>query len=55
MHVLPKIRKLLEGGAGRLVSDSALTPTVQVFTYTKDNIGKLQMQYSFGGLLTGNL
>jgi hypothetical protein len=38
---------------GKLVSDSALTPTVQVFTYTKDNIGKLQMQYVFGGLLRG--
>jgi hypothetical protein len=36
-----------------MVSDSALTPTVQVFTYTKDTMGKLQMQYVFGGLLRG--
>jgi hypothetical protein len=38
---------------GKMVSDSALTPTVQVFTYTKDKMGKLQMQYVFGGLLRG--
>jgi hypothetical protein len=38
---------------GRLVSDSALTPVVQVFTYTKDNFGKLQMHYVFGNLLSG--
>lgn len=38
---------------GRLVSDSALTPVTQVFTYTRDNIGKLQMEYLFGGLLRG--
>lgn len=38
---------------GRLVSDSVHTPVVQTFTYTKDNFGKLQMQYVFGGLLSG--
>jgi choline dehydrogenase-like flavoprotein len=38
---------------GKLVSDSALTPVTQVFTYTQDNIGKLQMEYLFGGLLRG--
>lgn len=39
---------------GKLVSDGALTPVTQVFTYTRDNIGKLQMEYIFGGLLRGN-
>jgi hypothetical protein len=38
---------------GRLVSDSSLTPVTQEFNYTKDNVGKLQMQYTFGGLLRG--
>ena len=38
---------------GRLVSDGSLTPLVQTFTYTRDNVGKLQMEYSFGGLLRG--
>jgi choline dehydrogenase-like flavoprotein len=38
---------------GKLVSDDALTPVTQVFTYTKDSIGKLQMEYEFGGLLHG--
>lgn len=38
---------------GRLVSDSSMTPRIQVFTYTKDNLGKLQMEYTFGGLLNG--
>jgi hypothetical protein len=38
---------------GKLVSDSALTPITQEFNYTKDNTGKLQMQYTFGGLLRG--
>ncbi|MEE8132477.1 MAG: hypothetical protein V3T40_02770 [Nitrososphaerales archaeon] len=37
---------------GKLVSDSALTPVTQVFTYTKET-GKLQMEYVFGGLLRG--
>jgi hypothetical protein len=38
---------------GKLVSDSSLTPVTQVFNYTKDNVGKLQMEYTFGGLLKG--
>ena len=38
---------------GRLVSDSAVTPVVQVFTYTYDIIGKLRMDYVFGNLLRG--
>jgi hypothetical protein len=39
----------------KLVSDSSLTltPVTQEFNYTKDNTGKLQMQYTFGGLLSG--
>jgi hypothetical protein len=49
----PKDTEVIGRWTGKLVSDSALTPTVQVFTYTKDNIGKLQMQYVFGGLLRG--
>ena len=49
----PKAAEVIGRWTGKLVSDSALTPTVQVFTYTKDNIGKLQMQYIFGGLLRG--
>ena len=38
---------------GKLVSDGSLTPVTQEFNYTKDNVGKLQMQYTFGGLLSG--
>ncbi|MFZ0648566.1 MAG: hypothetical protein WAM27_10140 [Nitrososphaeraceae archaeon] len=38
---------------GKLVSDSSLTPITQEFIYTKGNIGKLQMRYTFGGLLRG--
>jgi hypothetical protein len=38
---------------GKLVSDSTLTPVTQVFNYTRDNRGKLQMEYAFGGLLRG--
>ena len=38
---------------GKLVSDGSLTPVTQEFNYTKDNVGKLQMQYTFGGLLRG--
>ncbi len=38
---------------GRLVSDSALTPVTQVFTYTRDSVGALKMEYVFGGLLRG--
>jgi choline dehydrogenase-like flavoprotein len=49
----PKATEVIGRWSGKLVSDSALTPIVQVFTYTKDNLGKLQMQYSFGGLLNG--
>ena len=30
-----------------------MTPVTQEFIYTEDNIGKLQMQYTFGGLLSG--
>ena len=39
--------------AGKLVSDSALTPVVQTFTYGKNELGHLQMQYVFGGVLSG--
>jgi choline dehydrogenase-like flavoprotein len=49
----PEIDKVVGRWTGRLVSDSAQTPHVQTFTYTKDNFGKLQMQYVFGGLLAG--
>jgi hypothetical protein len=38
---------------GKLVSDSSLTPVTQEFNYTNDNAGKLQMEYTFGGLLRG--
>jgi hypothetical protein len=38
---------------GRLVSDSALTLVTQVFNYTKDSFGKMQMAYVFGALLRG--
>jgi hypothetical protein len=38
---------------GKLVSDGSLTPIVQTFIYTKDNLGKLQMEYTFGELLRG--
>lgn len=49
----PAAGEVLGRWTGRLVSDSALTPVTQVFTYTQDNIGKLQMEYLFGGLLRG--
>jgi choline dehydrogenase-like flavoprotein len=49
----PKDTEVAGRWTGKMVSDSALTPTVQVFTYTKDKMGKLQMQYVFGGLLRG--
>ena len=39
--------------SGKLVSDGSLTPVVQTFVYTKDNVGKLQMEYTFGELLRG--
>jgi hypothetical protein len=38
---------------GKLVSDSSLTPVTQEFNYTEDSAGKLQMEYTFGGLLRG--
>jgi hypothetical protein len=38
---------------GRLVSDGALTPVIEVFTFREENVGKLQMEYIFGGLLRG--
>lgn len=49
----PNESEVLGRWTGRLVSDSTQTPHVQTFTYTKDNFGKLQMQYVFGGLLSG--
>ncbi len=49
----PAAGEVLGRWNGKLVSDSALTPVTQVFTYTQDNIGKLQMEYLFGGLLRG--
>ncbi len=38
---------------GKIVSDSSLTPVVQTFTYGKNELGHLQMQYVFGGVLSG--
>jgi hypothetical protein len=49
----PKAGQIIGRWNGKLVSDDALTPVTQVFTYTEDNIGKLQMDYEFGGLLRG--
>jgi hypothetical protein len=49
----PQMDEVLGRWTGKLVSDSALTPHVQTFTYTKNNFGALQMQYVFGGLMTG--
>ncbi len=49
----PQMDEVLGRWTGKLVSDSALTPHVQTFTYTKDNFGALQMQYVFGGLMAG--
>jgi choline dehydrogenase-like flavoprotein len=49
----PQAEEVIGRWVGKLVSDSALTPDVQVFTYTRDNFGKLQMQYIFGNLLSG--
>jgi hypothetical protein len=51
--VAPSADQVLGKWNGRLVSDSAVTPVSQVFDYTKDNLGKLQMEYTFGGLLRG--
>jgi hypothetical protein len=50
---VPKVEVVIGKWNGRLVSDSSLTPVTQEFNYTKDNVGKLQMQYTFGGLLMG--
>ncbi|UVS70359.1 GMC family oxidoreductase N-terminal domain-containing protein [Nitrososphaera viennensis] len=49
----PAADEVLGRWTGRLVSDSALTPRVQTFTYSKDGSGTLQMQYVFGNLLSG--
>ena len=49
----PTANEVIGRWEGKLVSDSALTPVSQEFNYTKDNTGKLQMQYTFGGLLRG--
>lgn len=38
---------------GQLVSDGAVSPVTQVFTYRKNKDGKLEMKYVFGGLLRG--
>lgn len=51
--VAPSADQVLGKWNGKLVSDSSVTPVVQVFTYTSDNLGKLQMEYTFGGLLRG--
>ena len=37
----------------RLVSDGALTPVTEIFTYREDNVGNLQLEYIFRGLLKG--
>jgi hypothetical protein len=49
----PNTEKVVGKWNGRLVSDSTLTPVTQVFNFTKDNVGKLQMEYTFGVLLKG--
>jgi len=49
----PTADQVIGKWTGRLVSDGSLTPLIQVFTYTRDNLGKLQMEYTFGGLLRG--
>lgn len=49
----PSADEVIGRWKGKLVSDGALTPVTQVFAYTKDNIGRLQMEYVFGGLLRG--
>ena len=49
----PTINEVIGRWDGKLVSDGSLTPVTQEFNYTKDNVGKLQMQYTFGGLLRG--
>lgn len=49
----PTIDEVIGRWYGRLVSDGAVTPVTQVFTYTKDNVGKLRMEYVFASLLRG--
>ena len=49
----PSPDELIGRWVGRLVCDSAVTPVVQVFTYTYDIVGKLRMNYVFGDLLRG--
>lgn len=49
----PSPNELIGRWVGRLVSDSAVTPVVQVFTFTYDIVGKLRMNYVFGDLLKG--
>jgi hypothetical protein len=49
----PIANEVIRRWKGKLVSDSSLTPVTQEFNYTKGNTGKLQMQYTFGGLLRG--
>jgi hypothetical protein len=50
---VPNAEEVIGKWNGKLVSDSTLTPVTQVFNYTKDNVGKLQMEYTFGALLEG--
>ncbi|MDQ5869857.1 MAG: hypothetical protein M3530_09055 [Thermoproteota archaeon] len=33
--------------------DGFLTPLIQIFTYARDNLGKLHMEYTFARLLNG--
>lgn len=49
----PAVDEAIGRWTGRLVSDSALSPQAFTFSYTKDNFGKLQMQYIFAGILSG--
>ena len=49
----PNTKEVIGKWNGRLVSDSTLTPVTQVFNYTEVNVSKLQMEYTFGGLLKG--
>jgi len=49
----PSPDELIGRWVGRLVCDSAVTPVVQVFTYTYDIVGKLRMNYVFGDVLRG--
>lgn len=49
----PSANEVIGRWDGKLVSDGSLTPVTQEFNYTKDNVGKLQMRYTFGGLLRG--